>query len=51
MVTVMECLKDHRYHGSLTLEIEDLNLDRSLSAEEKIALLARDCVFMRECME
>jgi sugar phosphate isomerase/epimerase len=51
MVRVMECLRDHRYNGSLTLEIEDLNLDHPLSAEDKIALLARDCVFMRECME
>ena len=51
MATIMECLKDHHFTGSLTLEIEDLNLDRPLSAEEKIALLARDCVFMRECME
>jgi sugar phosphate isomerase/epimerase len=51
MVTVMECLKDHHYHGSLTLEIEDLNLDHPLSAEKKIELLARDWVFMRECME
>ena len=51
MVTVMECLRDHRYNGSLTLEIEDLNLDHPLSAEEKIALLARDCAFMQECME
>jgi sugar phosphate isomerase/epimerase len=48
---VMECLRDHRYNGSLTLEIEDLNLDHPLSAEEKIALLARDCAFMQECME
>ncbi|MCK9590533.1 MAG: sugar phosphate isomerase/epimerase [Methanoregula sp.] len=51
MEKVMESLKDHHYNGSLTLEIEDLNLDRSLSAEEKVALLARDCVFMQECME
>ncbi len=51
MVNVMECLKDHHYKGSLTLEIEDLNLDHPLSAEEKIELLARDCVFMRESME
>jgi sugar phosphate isomerase/epimerase len=51
MVPVMECLKDHKYSGSLTLEIEDLNLDHPLTAEKKIELLARDCVFMRECME
>jgi hypothetical protein len=51
MVRVMECLRDYHYNGSLTLEIEDLNLDHPLSAEEKIALLARDCAFMQECME
>jgi sugar phosphate isomerase/epimerase len=51
MAQVMECLKDHRYDGCLTLEIEDLNFDRPLSAEEKIAVLARDCAFMKEIME
>jgi sugar phosphate isomerase/epimerase len=51
MKTVMECLKDHRYTGSLTLEIEDLNLNNPLASEKKIALLARDCIFMRESME
>jgi sugar phosphate isomerase/epimerase len=51
METVMASLKDHHYNGGLTLEIEDLNLDRPYSAEEKIALLARDCAFMQECME
>ena len=51
MMTVMESLQDHHFKGSLTLEIEDLNLDRPLSADEKIALLARDCVFMQETME
>ena len=38
MEKVMESLKDHHYDGSLTLEIEDLNLDRLLTAEEKVAL-------------
>lgn len=51
MRAVMESLKDHHYDGSITLEIEDLNLDSLLSAEEKISLLARDCNFMKECME
>jgi sugar phosphate isomerase/epimerase len=50
MERVMECLKDCHYDGSLTLEIEDLNLG-PLTSDEKIALLARDCAFMRECME
>jgi sugar phosphate isomerase/epimerase len=51
MEKVMESLKDRHYNGSLTLEIEDLNLDRTLTAEEKVALLSRDCAFMQECME
>src|SRR5665647_1068377 len=51
MKNVMGSLKDYHYDGSLTLEIEDLNLDNPLSAEEKVALLARDCAFMQECME
>jgi sugar phosphate isomerase/epimerase len=51
MARVMECLKDFRYDGCLTLEIEDLNFDHPYSAEEKIALLTRDCAFMQECME
>lgn len=51
MARVMECLKDYRYDGCLTLEIEDLNFDCPLPAEEKIAVLTRDCAFMKECME
>jgi sugar phosphate isomerase/epimerase len=51
MLAVMECLKDHHFKGSLTLEIEDLNFNSHLSAEEKVALLTQDCVFMRESME
>jgi sugar phosphate isomerase/epimerase len=51
MARVMDCLKDYRYDGCLTLEIEDLNFDRPLSAEEKIAILSEDCTFMRECMK
>jgi len=51
MARVMECLKDLRYDGCLTLEIEDLNFERLLSAEEKIAILSEDCIFMWECME
>jgi hypothetical protein len=47
----MESLKEHHFKGSLTLEIEDLNLPRPLSHEEKILLLARDCAFMREYMD
>lgn len=51
MATVMLALRDHGFKGSLTLEIEDLNFGRTLSSDEKIALLAGDCTFMHECME
>lgn len=51
MAGVMDSLKDHHYNGSLTLEIEDLNLGRVLSYHEKIALIAMDCAFMKECMK
>ncbi len=48
---VMGALRDHGFTGSLTLEIEDLNFGRPLSADEKIAVLAQDCAFMHECMD
>jgi sugar phosphate isomerase/epimerase len=51
MATIMECLKEHHFKGSLTLEIEDLNFNCHLSAEEKVALLTQECIFMRESME
>ena len=50
MATVMHALKDVQYSGPLTLEIDDLNFPHTLSTEEKIAVLARDRAFMRECM-
>jgi len=50
MADVMDTLSDNRFSGALTLEIEDLNFDRVLSADEKIGVLARDCAFMHECM-
>jgi sugar phosphate isomerase/epimerase len=50
MASIMTSLQDHHFNGSLTLEIDDLTFSRTHSAEEKIALLARDCEFMRECM-
>ena len=50
MATVMHALKDAGYGGPLTLEIDDLNFPHSLTAEDKIALLSRDCAFMHECM-
>ncbi|MDD1695394.1 MAG: sugar phosphate isomerase/epimerase [Methanoregula sp.] len=51
MARVMESLKDHHFNGSLTLEIEDLNLGSFLSSDAKIVLLAQDCAFMQECMK
>ena len=50
MEGVMHTLKDAGYAGPLTLEIDDLNFPHTLTAEEKIAILTRDCAFMRECM-
>jgi sugar phosphate isomerase/epimerase len=44
-------LLDHHYRGGLMLEIDDLNFERPLPAEEKCAILARDNAFMRECMD
>lgn len=51
MAGVMRDLRDSGYTGPLTLEIDDLNISHALSAEEKIAVLARDRAFMHECME
>jgi len=48
---ILTALKDRHFNGSLTLEIEDLTFNRSLSSEEKIAILTRDCEFMHECMD
>ena len=44
---VLELLRDHRYRGPVTLEIEDLRFDRVYSIEEKAALLASECAFIR----
>jgi len=51
MAGVMKALREIGYRGPLTLEIDDLNFGRPLSAEEKIAILSRDRIFMQECME
>ena len=51
MAGIMADLKNAGYQGSLTLEIDDLNFDRPLSPDEKIAVLSRDCRFMHECMD
>ena len=48
---VMQSLRDIGYAGPLTLEIDDLTFEHSLSVEEKIAILTRDRAFMHECMD
>jgi sugar phosphate isomerase/epimerase len=48
---ILTKLCDCHYRGSLMLEIDDLNFGKPLPAQEKCAILARDKVFMRECME
>jgi sugar phosphate isomerase/epimerase len=48
---ILNTLRDAGYTGPLTLEIDDLNFAHPLSADEKMAVLARDLAFMRECME
>jgi sugar phosphate isomerase/epimerase len=50
MAKVLHALDDAGYSGPLTLEIDDLNFPRPLTAEEKIAVLSRECAFMRECL-
>ncbi|HSA38138.1 MAG TPA: sugar phosphate isomerase/epimerase family protein [Methanoregula sp.] len=51
MATVIHALQDVGYSGPLTLEIDDLNFPRPLSAEEKIGVLSRDNAFIRKCLE
>lgn len=48
---ILQDLRDHRFSGSLTLEIEDLTFDHALSSQEKVDVLAADCAFMRESMQ
>ena len=51
IASVLASLRNAGFDGSLTLEIEDLNLGRPYTSDEKIALLREDCAFMHECME
>jgi sugar phosphate isomerase/epimerase len=48
---LLASLGDHSFSGSLILEIDDLNFSRSLSVDEKIAILQRDSAFMHKCMD
>ena len=50
MAGVMKALEESGYRGPITLEIDDLNLGHPLTADQKIAILARDCAFMQECL-
>lgn len=51
MESILESLRDAGYNGPLTLEIDDLNFQNHLTAEDKIAVLSRDRAFMHECMD
>ncbi len=48
--TVLEMLRGIHYAGPLTLEIEDLRLDRAYSVGEKVALIKSECAFIRSVM-
>jgi sugar phosphate isomerase/epimerase len=50
IVTVLHALREYRYQGNLTLEIEDRNFDHEYSSEEKCNLLMRELSFMKECI-
>ena len=47
---VLEMLRDASYAGPVTLELEDLRLDRSYSADEKKGLIASECAFIRSVL-
>lgn len=47
---VLEMLRDAHYAGPVTLELEDLRLDRSYSADEKVGLIASECAFIRSIL-
>jgi len=50
MARIVRALADAGYTGPLTLEIDDLNFPNKLTAEEKVAILARDRAFLRETL-
>jgi sugar phosphate isomerase/epimerase len=43
---VLEALADRGYRGNLTLEIEDLRFERTLSTEEKVTLISEEQRFI-----
>jgi sugar phosphate isomerase/epimerase len=48
---VLQALRDCGYSGSLTLEIEDLNLQGPLTSQEKVSLLASERAFLKQFFE
>ncbi|WAC04518.1 MAG: sugar phosphate isomerase/epimerase [Methanoregula sp.] len=49
MERVVGAIRDCGYTGPLTLEIEDLNFSHPLTAQEKIAILISDRIFLELC--
>lgn len=47
---VLAMLRDAGYRGPVTLELEDLRLDRTYSVDEKVALIASECAFIRSVL-
>jgi sugar phosphate isomerase/epimerase len=45
---ILRCLKDHRFQGHLSLEIEDRNFSHELSLEERITILMKDLEYIHE---
>ncbi len=46
----LQILNDFGYDGLVTLEINDLSVDKPMSFEEKIAVLSRDVAFVRDLL-
>lgn len=46
--TALDSLADTGYRGLVTLEVNDLSVDRPLSAEEKVRIISEDVSFVRE---
>jgi sugar phosphate isomerase/epimerase len=47
---VLVMLRDAGYRGPVTLELEDLRFDRTYSIDEKVALIASECAFIRSVL-
>jgi sugar phosphate isomerase/epimerase len=48
MARVVGALRDCGYTGPITLEIDDLNFDRTLTSQEKVAILKADRAFLAQ---